>query len=93
VPNWWHPVEALLAEVLALTLERSADWVIMDDSLARTAASLLQLRCMGTIGVLLTSKARGFITAVKEPPDTMMAAGLWVSPELYEQVLRKIGEQ
>ena len=81
------------AEVLALALERSADWVIMDDSLARTAASLLQLRCMGTIGILLTSKAHGFITAVKEPLDAMMAAGLWVSPELYEQVLRKIGER
>jgi uncharacterized protein len=81
------------AEVLALALERSADWVIMDASLARTAASLLQLRCMGTIGILITSKARGFITAVKEPLDAMMAAGLWVSPELYEQILRKIGEQ
>src|SRR5262245_57549121 len=41
------------AEVLALALERSADWVIMDDSLARTAASLLQIRCMGTIGILI----------------------------------------
>jgi predicted nucleic acid-binding protein len=48
---------------------------------------------MGTIGILITSKARGLITAVKEPLDTMMTAGLWVSPKLYEQVLRKIGEQ
>jgi uncharacterized protein len=80
------------AEVLALALERSADWVIMDDSLARTAASLLQIRCMGTIGILITCKARGFITTVKEPLDAMMAVGLWVSPELYEQTLRQIGE-
>jgi predicted nucleic acid-binding protein len=80
------------AEVLALALERSADWVIMDDSLARTAASLLQIRCMGTIGILITCKARGFITTVKEPLDAMMAAGLWISPSLYEQTLHKIGE-
>jgi predicted nucleic acid-binding protein len=80
------------AEVLALALERSADWVIMDDSLARTSAALLQISCMGTIGILITCKARGLITMVKEPLDAMMASGLWISPSLYEQTLRKIGE-
>ena len=81
------------AEVLALALERSAAQVIIDDALARTAATLLRIPYIGTLGVLITSKTRGLIPAVKEPLDAMIAAGLWIAPTLYDQVLRKIGEQ
>ena len=81
------------AEVLALALERSADRVIIDDALARTAAMLLHIQCIGTLGILITCKTRRLIPTVKEPLDAMMAAGLWIAPGLYEQVLRKIGEQ
>jgi hypothetical protein len=80
------------AEVLALALERPVDWVILDDSLARTAAALLRIPFIGTIGILLLSKTRGLIPSVKEPLDAMVTAGLWVAPELYEEILQKIGE-
>jgi predicted nucleic acid-binding protein len=81
------------AEVLALALERVADQVIIDDALARAAATLLHIPCIGTLGILLTCKTRRLITTVKEPLDAMMAAGLWIAPALYEQVLHKIGER
>jgi predicted nucleic acid-binding protein len=81
------------AEVLTLALERSAAQVIIDDALARTAATLLRIPCIGTLGILITSKTRGLIPAVKKPLDAMIAAGLWIAPALYDQVLRKIGEQ
>ena len=80
------------AEVLALALEHAADQVIIDDALARTAATLLHIPCIGTLGILITCKTRGLITTVKEPLDAMMAAGLWIAPALYAQALRKIGE-
>jgi predicted nucleic acid-binding protein len=80
------------AEVLALALEHAADQVIIDDALARTAATLLHVPCIGTLGILITCKTRGLITTVKEPLDAMMAAGLWIAPALYAQALRKIGE-
>ena len=80
------------AEVLALALEHAADQVIMDDALARTAATLLHIPCIGTLGILITCKTRRLITTVKEPLEAMMAVGLWIAPTLYEQVLRKIGE-
>jgi predicted nucleic acid-binding protein len=81
------------AEVLALALERSADRIIIDDALARTAAMLLHIPCIGTLGILITCKTRRLIPTVKEPLDAIMAAGLWIAPSLYEQVLHKIGEQ
>jgi predicted nucleic acid-binding protein len=34
----------------------------------------------------------GLITTVKAPLDAMIAAGLWIAPALYEQVLHKLGE-
>ena len=46
------------AEVLALALEHAADQVIMDDALARTAATLLHSPCIGTLGILVTCKLR-----------------------------------
>ena len=42
------------AEALALALEHAADQVIMDDALARTAATLLHISCIGTLGILIT---------------------------------------
>jgi predicted nucleic acid-binding protein len=80
------------AEVLALALEHTAAQVIIDDALARTAATLLHIPCIGTLGILIACKTRGLITTVKAPLDTMMAAGLWIAPALYEQVLHKLGE-
>ena len=80
------------AEVLALALEHVADQVIIDDALARTAATLLHIPCIGTLGILVTCKTRGLITTVKAPLDAMIAAGLWIAPALYEQVLHKLGE-
>jgi len=80
------------AEVLALALEHAADQVIIDDALARTAATLLHIPCIGTLGILITCKIRGLITTVKAPLDAMIAAGLWIAPALYEQVLHKLGE-
>ena len=46
------------AEVLALALEHTADQVIIDDALARTAATLLHIPCIGTLGILITCKTR-----------------------------------
>ena len=80
------------AEVLALALEHAADQVVIDDALARTAATLLHILCIGTLGILITCKTRGLITTVKAPLDAMIAAGLWIAPALYEQVLHKLGE-
>jgi predicted nucleic acid-binding protein len=80
-------------EVLALALERAAAQVIIDDALARTTAALLHIPCIGTLGVLITSKTRRLIPTVKEPLDAMITAGLWIAPDLYDEVLRKIGEQ
>jgi predicted nucleic acid-binding protein len=80
------------AEVLALALEQAADQVIIDDALARTAATLLHIPCIGTLGILITCKTRGLIPTVKAPLDAMIAAGLWIAPALYEQVLHKLGE-
>jgi uncharacterized protein len=80
------------AEVLALALEHTADQVIIDAALARTAATLLHIPCIGTLGILIACKTRGLITTVKAPLDAMMAAGLWIAPALYEQVLHKLGE-
>lgn len=48
-------------------------------------ARALGLKVAGTIGILLRAKFQGKI-------ERLMATGFWLSEELYEKVLREVGE-
>src|SRR5881394_1807529 len=49
------------AEALALALDTSAECVLLDELRGRAVARILGVRAIGTLGVLIEAKGRGFV--------------------------------
>jgi predicted nucleic acid-binding protein len=80
------------AEVIALSRERAAERVVMDDLDGRRLARRLGLEPVGTLGLLLVAKLRGELGSLREEIERLEREGFRVSPALIEAVLRTAGE-
>ncbi len=80
------------AEVVILSKELKADLVIIDELSARKVAMMLDLPLIGTVGLLIAAKEKGFIDKVKPIWDDMIAHGIRYGKEFYFKVLEEIGE-
>lgn len=79
------------AAVLALAEELDGTAVI-DERKARRYARRLGLPLTGTLGLLLLAKERHLLTSVRTAVDALLAAGLYLNPDLVTEVLRLAGE-
>ncbi|OEU57964.1 MAG: hypothetical protein BA871_15455 [Desulfuromonadales bacterium C00003096] len=75
------------AETIVLAEELNVDAVLIDDLKARKIANLRGLNIIGTIGVLLDAKERGFISEIKPLLEELMKKKIRISKELYEHAL------
>lgn len=73
--------------VLALALETSDPWVILDDMLARRAATLLRIPFIGTLGLLLDAKTKGLVPAVSPLLDRLDRLRFRVSVTTRKMIL------
>lgn len=80
------------AEAIVLALELGADAVILDDATARRVGEAEGQKVLGLLGLLLESKTRGIVSAVRPLLDEMVAAGFFVDDALYRLILRQAGE-
>lgn len=80
------------AEVIALGLEHPGSPLIIDDRLARRMASVNELTCTGTLGVLVKAKQAGYLRAVSRVIQRMQSSGIWLSADLVAMVLGQAGE-
>jgi len=80
------------SEAITLALELNARRVILDDRAARRLATALGLPVIGTLGVLLASKRKGFISSLRPSLDALVTSGFRIAPSLYELVLTDAGE-
>jgi predicted nucleic acid-binding protein len=81
---------------IVLTQELSADFVILDDLLARQKAQHLGLKVIGTIGLLLLMGKKGLLTNRQIWAcigDLTQKHGMYLSPKIIEQLKTKIGHQ
>ena len=69
------------SEAIVLAQELKAEYVLLDDALARRKACLIGLHVTGTLGILLMAQDVGLIPTVK-----------LISDRLYQDVLTKAGE-
>ncbi len=53
------------SEAIALALERGIQGIILDDKLAREIAAELGLKVIGTLGLLILAKRKGFLSEVR----------------------------
>jgi predicted nucleic acid-binding protein len=82
------------SEAIALAIELSADWVLIDEELGRRAAVGLGLQTTGVCGILLRAKGAGLIPAVGPLLARLVSEiDFHVGPRLFEHVLRIAGER
>ena len=81
------------AEAIALALEKSADWLLLDERDGRRAAKALGLRVTGVLGILLKARLQGQLPSLRQAMDDLRnRAGFRISDALYGQLLIAAGE-
>lgn len=80
-------------EVMILAQEKKADLVILDDNAAKKTAKFLGLRVIGTLGILVLAKKRGYIKEVSPVLEALKRDGFFVSDDLCDLVLRQADEK
>ena len=78
--------------VLSYALENPACRAVVDDAQARRCARTLGIRTLGTGGVLILAKQRGLILSVADGLDKLRRAGLWLSDDVAQLMLKLAGE-
>ena len=79
-------------EVISLGLELGATLLILDEQPARRLAASLGLRVIGTIGLLMAGKERGFLAKIRPELDRLLAVRFFMDQNLYDRVISQAGE-
>lgn len=80
------------SSAFALQLEIPEAILVLDDRDARKLALKLNLKFMGTLGIIKILKERMMIASGKEILDDLKKAGMRLSADLEEDFLKMIGE-
>lgn len=86
-------IDAGEAEALSLALQRQADWLLTDDTLARQFAESLGLEVHGSIGLILWNVAVGNIKGQEQALnllDGLAQSSLWVSERVLHESRKAI---
>jgi predicted nucleic acid-binding protein len=80
------------SETIVLAREMQADWVLVDERLARRKLELLDVPAIGTLGILLKAKELGLLPAIRPEVDRLRARGFRLARQAYQDVLEMAGE-
>ena len=78
-------------ETMALARALGADRLLIDDRRARRIAQLNGIRVIGSLGILLGAKERGFVTAIQPLIELVRGGGGHYSDEIVDRELRIAG--
>jgi predicted nucleic acid-binding protein len=76
------------AEVIILAQERSCDYALIDEKLARNVAALLGVKTVGVLGVMKMAIVAGIPVQKQQALDTLRHVGFRISNKLYQQMLQ-----
>jgi predicted nucleic acid-binding protein len=80
------------SESIILYGELQADFLLIDDNKARIVAESLGVNCIGSIGLLIKARQKGFITEIKPIFEKWISKGRYFSKKLLNRILIDIGE-
>lgn len=81
------------SEAIALAVELSADWILIDEEAGRRVAIGLGLQTTGVCGILVRAKRQGLVTSVVPLIDRLTnEIEFRITPALRSQVARFAGE-
>ena len=80
-------------EVLSFAFENKTKFTaLIDDRTARKCAETLNIKTLGTGGILILAKKRGLIENVAVELKKLQSAGLWISDEIVNVILKQANE-
>ncbi len=81
------------SEAIALALERGIQGIILDDKQARETADELGLKVIGTLGVLILAKRKGFLSEVRPiMAQIIERVNFRIAPSVLNRALSLIDE-
>lgn len=80
------------AEAIALAQTMPDCIILLDDSRARRVAERLQIKQIGTVGLLLRAKRKGLIDKLRPHPDSLHESNIYIRQKLIDAVLKDAGE-
>ena len=80
------------AETIVLGQELGADWILMDEKKGRRKLTQLDLRKIGTVGILLKAKQLGWISTLQPELEHLRLKGFSLSQSVFEAVLQQAEE-
>ncbi len=81
------------SESVILYEELLADYLLIDDNRARKIAESIDIKCIGTLGLLLKAKEKNIVRELKPLFIEFIKIGRYFSKELLNYILVKGGEQ
>jgi predicted nucleic acid-binding protein len=75
------------SEAIALYWEKAADFLLIDEQRGRKIAAQSGIKIIGTLGVLLLAKRKGFISAIRPFVDLLRRSPVRISDYLYQKTL------
>lgn len=79
-------------QVLGHYLGQASVIAVLDDAAARQCARSLGIPVVGSLGVVLAGKRRGWIASARPVIERLLADGLYLRPSLVAESLAEIGE-
>lgn len=80
------------AEVIILAQEQRTAEVIIDEKVARMQARILGLKVVGTLGLLLRAKNRGFIDEIRPLINKILEEGIYIHENIVRGIVQEAGE-
>jgi len=77
---------------ISLALENPDFIILLDDSLARRTAQAAGLPVWGTLRIILEAKKHGLTKKVEPHLKRLVKAGLWISDDIFQRVLKLANE-
>lgn len=82
------------AEAIALAVEISADYLLIDEAIGRDIARSMGIKITGLLGVLLRAKRGGHVDLIKPYIDRLVnEANFRLSASLIDEALFQAGEK
>jgi hypothetical protein len=81
------------SEAIALAVNVTASWTLLDEREARAAAQRMNLKITGVLGILLRAKRQGQIATLRPEMERLhKETHFFISPDLERQFLELAGE-
>ena len=81
------------SEVIAYAVENNIDLVVLDDKDARKIAREFDLKVIGTLGILIISKKKGYINELKPIIEKLVDNNFRISKKLLRRILEEVNEK